>query len=81
MMYLIIVDDKFVMVDGVRKAPVEFDIDPSIHAVRWSGESGEIEFRSEPARADGTPVPKPLNEKFTDPDRFQSVIDAHKEKE
>jgi hypothetical protein len=55
-------------------------IDPSIHAVQWYGEFGEIEYRSV---FDGSIITKPQNETITGSARFQSVLDvwslAHEE--
>jgi hypothetical protein len=73
MRYTIIPSDSLVSVDGVAKAPVELTIDPTIHAVQWYGEFGEIEYSSQ--FVDGAIV-KPNNEVFTDAAQFQDALDA-----
>lgn len=47
MRFTIITDDKSVGVDGIFMSPIDMSqIDPSIHAVQWTGEYGEIEYKS-----------------------------------
>jgi len=50
----IIPSDKTIIVDG-QALTFDYDIDPTIHAIQWDGDSGEIEYN------DGI-----ANEQFTD---------------
>lgn len=71
--FTIIADDKSVSIDGVGRSPLEFEIDPSIHAVQWYGAFGEVEFKME---FDGTKIVKPSNQMIADYAAFQSALDA-----
>ena len=64
----IIANDKTVTIDGLLKTLPDMEIDPSIHAVQWYDNYGEIEFVS-------TREGKPHNETFEDISRFQDIID------
>lgn len=65
----IIPADRSVAIDGEHRSPLEFTIDPTIHAVQWYGDRGEVEFVS-------TPEGKPPNQTITSISQFQSAIDA-----
>lgn len=73
--YTIVVDDKFVSVDGVGYNDVVISLDPSIHAVQWYGNYGEIEYGSvfDPVTK---AITKPQNEVFEDASLFQAALDA-----
>ena len=63
----IIPSDKTIIVDG--QAPTfDYDIDPTIHALQWDGDSGEIEYN------DGI-----ANEQFTDSTLVDSLVSAYED--
>jgi len=67
----IIPDDGFVSVDGVGYAGLDLSaIDPSIHAVQWYGDNGEVEVRN--------PVTRKMveNRSITSFDEFQPVLNV-----
>lgn len=73
--FTIINEDKFVSVDGVGYSSIDFELDPSIHAVQWYGNYGEIEYS--PVFDEKTKtITKPPNEIITDYSLFQSALDA-----
>ena len=70
----IIADDRLVVIDGEALANIDLSsLDPSIHAVQFYGEFGEVEYR--PVFSNGAIV-KPQNRAFIDVTEFQSAIDA-----
>jgi hypothetical protein len=70
----IVADDKRVGVDGVVFEPIELpQLDPTIHAVQWYGEYGEIEFKT--VFANGA-LNRPQNQLITDIAPFQFAVDA-----
>jgi hypothetical protein len=70
----IVVDDGAVGVDGeIFSGLILSELDPTIHAVQWYGEYGEIEFKT--VFAGGT-LTKPANQLITDVSPFQFAVDA-----
>ena len=70
---IIIPDDGFVSVDGVRYTSLDLSmVDASIHAVQWYGEEGEVEIRNPLTRK--TVENRPI----TSLDEFKSVLDIWK---
>lgn len=69
----IISDDGLVSKDGVAYSGLNFNIDPTIHAIQWYDTFGEVEYRV--VYADGT-VSKPQNRMVNDSTEFQSALDA-----
>lgn len=75
----IIPENGLVMVDGrVIEGLDMSSIDPSIHAVQWYGNYGEVEYKSHHVLEDNgsASLVKPANEIITDISPFQSAIDA-----
>lgn len=70
MRVIIIPADKTVIVDGEVRAPLEFAMDPAIHAVQWYDDYGEVEFVT------GADRIKPPNQFITDLAPYQNVLDA-----
>lgn len=60
--------DRVVYIDGFCIS-FDFDIDESIHAVQWSGETGHIEYN------DGK-----RQKRIDNIDEYQNIIDTHKTK-
>ena len=63
----IIPSDKTIIVDG-QALTFDYDIDPTIHALQWDGNSGEIEYN------DGI-----ANEQFTDSTLVDSLVSAYED--
>jgi len=63
----IIPSDKTIIVDG-QALTFDYDIDPTIHAIQWDEDSGEIEYK------DGIG-----NEQFTDSTLVDSLISAYED--
>ena len=63
----IIPSDKTIIVDG-QALTFDYDIDPTIHALQWDGDSGEIEYN------DGI-----ANEQFTDSTLVDSLVSAYED--
>jgi len=63
----IIPSDKIIIVDG-QALTFDYDIDPTIHALQWDGNSGEIEYN------DGI-----ANEQFTDSTLVDSLVSAYED--
>ncbi len=63
----IIPSDKTIIVDG-QALTFDYDIDPTIHAIQWDGDSGEIEYN------DGI-----ANEQFTDSTLVDSLVSAYED--
>jgi hypothetical protein len=73
----IIANDKCVGVNNLFFDPVELpQLDPTIHAVQWYGEYGEVEYKT--FFENGIFV-KPVNIIITDVTSFQFAIDAWEE--
>ena len=64
----IIPSDKTIVVDG-QALTFDYDIDPTIHAIQWDGDSGEIEYND-----DGI-----ANEQFTDSTLVDSLVSAYED--
>lgn len=70
----IVADDGAVGVDGEFISGLDLSsLDPTIHAVQWYGEYGEVEYKA--TFADGV-ISKPGNETITDVAPYQFVVDA-----
>ena len=70
----IVFDDAVVGIDGECFSPIDLSqFDPSIHAVQWYGEYGEIEFKT--VFSNGL-LTKAQNQIITDIAPFQFAIDA-----
>ncbi len=63
----IIPSDKTIIVDG-QALIFDYDIDPTIHAIQWDEDSGEIEYN------DGI-----ANEQFTDSTLVDSLVSAYED--
>ena len=63
----IIPSDKTIIVDG-QALTFDYDIDPTIHALQWDGNSGEIEYN------DGI-----ANEQFTDSTLVDTLVSAYED--
>ncbi len=63
----IIPSDKTIIVDG-QALTFDYDIDPTIHAIQWDGDSGEIEYN------DGI-----ANEQFTDSTLVDTLVSAYED--
>ena len=64
----IIPSDKTIIVDG-QSLTFDYDIDPTIHALQWDGDSGEIEYND-----DGI-----ANEQFTDSTLVDTLVSAYED--
>jgi hypothetical protein len=67
----IIPDDGFVSVDGIGYSELDLSaIDPSVHAVQWYGEDGEVEVKN--------PITRKMveNRIINSLSEFQSAIEA-----
>lgn len=70
----IVADDKCVGVDAEYLSPIKLpQLDPSIHAVQWYGEYGEVEYKNQ--LVNGVLV-KPANAVITDVTPYQFAVDA-----
>lgn len=70
----IIADDKRVGIDDEFFEPVDISLlDPSIHAVQWYGNHGEIEYKT---RLEKGVLVKPANTVFTDVAPYSFAISA-----
>jgi hypothetical protein len=67
----IIPDDKSVVIDGQSRMPLEFIINPQIHAVQWYDSWGEVEFKTQ--FVDNL-ITKPDNQIINSMDEFESAI-------
>ncbi len=63
----IIPSDQTIIVDG-QALTFNYDIDPTIHALQWDGDSGEIEYN------DGI-----ANEQFTDSTLVDTLVSAYED--
>jgi hypothetical protein len=70
----IVADDKCVGVDAEYLSPINLpQLDPSIHAVQWYGEYGEVEYKNQ--LVNGVLV-KPANAVITDVTPYQFAVNA-----
>lgn len=70
----IVADDKRVGVDNEFIDPIELpQLNPTIHAVQWYGEYGEVEYKT---RVENGKLVKPENLLITDMSQFQFAVDA-----
>lgn len=70
----IVADDQSVGIDGEFFAQLNLtQLDPTIHAVQWHGEYGEVEYKT---RFENGGIVKPANLLITDVTSFQFAIDA-----
>lgn len=70
----IVADDERVGVDGLFFEHVKLpQLDPSIHAVQWYGEYGEVEYKT---RFENGALVRPANMVITDITPYQFAIDA-----
>jgi hypothetical protein len=70
----IVADDQCVGVDGEFFAPLNLtQLDPTIHAVQWYGDYGEVEYKT---RLENGVLMKPVNLLITDVTPFQFAFDA-----
>jgi len=70
----IVADDNSVGIDGEFFSPLDLSqLDPSIHAIQWYGEYGEVEYKT---RFENGALVKPVNVVITDAAPYQFAIDA-----
>ena len=70
----IIADDRNVGVDGEFYLDIDLTgLDPTIHAVQWYGEYGEVEYKP---RFENGAIVKPANLLITDVTQYQFAVDA-----
>lgn len=70
----IVADDKCVGVAGEYFAPMDLSLlDPTIHAVQWYGEYGEVEYKT---RFENGVLVKPANALISDISPYQFAVDA-----
>ena len=74
-MKLVIIPDDFrVGIDALNYDGIDMSqIDPSIHAVQWYGEYGEVEFKT---KFENGQIVKPQNQIITDVTPYQWAVDA-----
>lgn len=74
MKLVIVADDARVVVDAVGYDKLDMSqLDPSIHAIQWNGEWGEIEYK--PVFVNGE-VTKPHNQIITSITPYQWAVDV-----
>ena len=70
----IIADDLRVCIDSLSYDGLDMSqLDPSIHAVQWYGEYGEVEFKT---KFENGQIVKPQNQIITDAAPYQWAVDA-----
>jgi hypothetical protein len=70
----IVADDQSIGINGEFFSPFNLSqLNPSIHAVQWYGEYGEVEYKT--VFTNGAPT-KPQNQIITDIAPFQFAVDA-----
>lgn len=70
----IVADDGAVGIDGEFYSALSLpQLDPTIHAVQWYGEYGEVEYKT--VFADGV-ISKPANQIITDVTPYQFAVNA-----
>lgn len=74
MKLVIIADDSRVGINAVNYDDLDMSqLDPSIHAIQWYGEYGEIEFKT---KFENGQIVKPQNQIITDMTPYQWAVDA-----
>lgn len=74
MRLVIIADDARVGIDALNYDGLDMSqLDPSIHAIQWYGEYGEVEFKT---KFENGQIVKPQNQIITDVTPYQWAIDA-----
>lgn len=74
MKLVIIADDARVGIDALNYDDLDMSqLDPSIHAIQWYGEYGEVEFKS---KFENGQIVKPQNQIITDVAPYQWAVDA-----
>lgn len=74
MKLVIIADDASVGIDALNYGGLDMSqLDPSIHAIQWYGEYGEIEFKS---KFENGQIVKPQNQIITNMTPYQWAVDA-----
>lgn len=74
MKLVIIADDARVGIDALNYDDLDMSkLDPSIHAIQWYGEYGEVEFKS---KFENGQIVKPQNQIITDVTPYQWAVDA-----
>lgn len=74
MKLVIIADDARVGIDAFNYDGLDMSqLDPSIHAVQWYGEYGEVEFKT---KFENGQAVKPQNQIITDVTPYQWAVDA-----
>ena len=74
MRLVIIADDARVGIDGTNFDGLDMpQLDPSIHAVQWYGEYGEVEFKT---KFENGQIVKPQNQIITDAAPYQWAVDV-----
>ena len=74
MKLVIIADDSRVCVDSVCYDELGMgELDPTIHAVQWNGQWGEVEYKS---IFENGQITKPQNQVITSIDSYQWAVDA-----
>lgn len=77
MRLVIIADDARVGIDAISYDGLNMSqLDPSIHAIQWYGEYGEIEFKS---KFENGQIVKPQNKIVTDVTQYQWAVTAWNE--
>jgi hypothetical protein len=74
MKLVIIADDARVCVDGLCYDELGMvALDPTVHAIQWNGQWGEVEFKSV---FENGQITKPQNQVITSIDSYQWAVDA-----
>lgn len=77
MKLVIIADDARVGIDALNYDGLDMSqLDPSIHAIQWYGEYGEVEFKS---KFENGQIVKPQNQIITDVTPYLWAVDAWNE--
>ena len=70
----IVADDQCVGVEGEYFSPIDLShLDPTIHAVQWYGEYGEVEYKT---RFENGTLVRPANVLITDVTPIQFAVNA-----
>lgn len=70
----IVAEDRVISIDGVSFSDLDISaLNPSIHAVQWYGEYGEVEYKS---KVENNQIVKPQNQLIQDFSEFQWAVDA-----
>jgi hypothetical protein len=74
MKFTIVADDHCVGVEGEYFSPLDLSqLNPTIHAVQWYGEYGEVEYKN---RFENGAIVKPANVLITDVTPYQFAVDV-----